>query len=311
MWRFTVTAFKLLVVPVGLAALAWNLPSGAGAGLAGSDAPLLLAAVLANQMALALFALRMRQALHAFRIEIGFMQAMRVHLQSMFYFFALPMTVGLEIARFTKIRNAARDQPNAAPLTLALLADRMLGALAALALGSALLPFMTMHADVAWNATWAACAIAAAVIAPLAWPWARRRFGDRLRASTAMLKSAGPGLLAASATAIATHAVFAAAVWLAARAAHVEITFMQTLFFVSAAMLFVVIPLSFAGVSPVEAAGFGILVAMGIAPQEAGIVVLMTYLAKVVAAFEGAAWEMYEGGWDALRMLSSTNKAER
>jgi hypothetical protein len=36
--------------------------------------------------------------------------ALRIHLQSMFYFFALPMTIRLEIARFIKIRRSSPQQ---------------------------------------------------------------------------------------------------------------------------------------------------------------------------------------------------------
>jgi hypothetical protein len=55
-----------------------------------------------------------RRACKLFQVRIGWLSALRIHLQSMFYLFALPMTIGLEIARFIKIRQiepAANSPP--------------------------------------------------------------------------------------------------------------------------------------------------------------------------------------------------------
>jgi hypothetical protein len=61
-------------------------------------------------------------------------------------------------------------------------------------------------------------------------------------------------------------------------------------------MLFVVVPISFAGVSPVEAANLAVLLGMGMPVEQAGLFAFLVYLAKLVAAIEGAAWEIGEGG---------------
>ena len=97
-------AFRLVVVP---AALIWVLSRVTGltwtpAALASPTA--LLVGLVVNQIALCVFALRMQLVLRLFEVRIGWLPALRIHLQSMFYFFALPMTVGLEIARYVKIR---------------------------------------------------------------------------------------------------------------------------------------------------------------------------------------------------------------
>ena len=131
----------------------------------------------------------------------------------------------------------------------------------------------------------------------------RRRVRAHLVELVELCRTGRRGLWVALGVSLATHCCFAFGIHLAARAAHLEIGFAQALFAVSAAMLFVVLPVSFAGVSPVEAAGLGVLVSMGIPVDQAAIFVLLSYLAKVVGAFEGAAWEIVEGGHDASRGL--------
>src|SRR5436190_10418564 len=98
-------ALKLLLVPIGLAILASQLMRDPRLGVVGLDPVLVVAALLVNQVALLLFAMRMRLALRVFGIGLTLMQSLRVHLQSVFYFFVLPMTVGLELARFAKIKS--------------------------------------------------------------------------------------------------------------------------------------------------------------------------------------------------------------
>lgn len=287
--------FKLVVVPLGLGYLAIEIAKDPRVGLVQVDAWLLAAALLANQVALALFAARMRLALGAFGMVISMVQALRVHLQSIFYFFVLPMTVGQEMARFAKIRTIVGDQVGVAALTWSLLADRLVGAAAAFMLALALLPFVEFHGLVTWAgaAPWlpfAGLAIVA-VLLLLAHGKVRRHAGEML----ALVRSGRRGLWRALAMAVVTHCCFAFAIHLAAIGANVQIQFVQTLFAISAAMLFVILPVSFAGVSPVEAAGLGVVVGMGIPVEQAAIFVLLSYLAKLVGAFEGGAWEFWEG----------------
>jgi uncharacterized membrane protein YbhN (UPF0104 family) len=307
--RYLALGVKLLVVPAAATMLAWKVTENSAVSVDHIDKWLLIAALAANQVALLLFAVRMQLAMRAFGIALGTLQSLRIHLQSIFYFFALPMTVGLEVARFAKIRNAAQVTPASGPLTLALVADRLIGATSALALAAVLLPVVGFNAAIRWDdaAPWLIAAACVLVIGAFA--FSRKLVRHRLAQITELLRRSGPGMWACFAVAILTHACFALGVYLAAQAAHVDITLVQTMFFVSAAMLFVVLPVSLAGVSPVEAAGFGVLVGLGIAPQHAAVAVVIAYLAKLIGAFEGAAWEIYEGGWDALRILLTKQKA--
>jgi uncharacterized membrane protein YbhN (UPF0104 family) len=292
---------KLFGVPVMLVLLAAKLPGAETGRLLGIDPIGLAAALVVNQLALALFAFRMQLALRAFRITLPYWPMVRVHLQSMFYFFVLPMTVGLEIARFGKLRAIAPDRVPIPSLTYALLADRIIGAAAALAIAVAALPAVTLASGLDWAGAWALLAAGGGALAALvvAHHFAKRRLGPDAPA----FRDALPWLASTFAVACVTHVCFASGVYLAAGAMHVDIGLMQAVFACSAAMLFVVVPVSFAGVSPVEAATVAVCMALGLPLEQATTVALVSYLAKLVAAFEGGAWEFMEGGSEATRAL--------
>jgi len=300
---YLVVALKLLVVPALLGWIAIEALRDPRLGIARADPVLIAGALVANQAALVLFALRMRVALAVFGIPVTLAQALRVHLQSVFYFFVLPMTVGLELARFAKIKAMTGGSAATGALTYALVADRLAGALAAFLLALALLPFLGSSATPRWDRIaswlpWIAAAGALTVLLAL-----HPRVRAHAREVLDVLRRGRRRLLACLALAAATHLAFALAVHLAAVGTNLSVTPLQTLFAVSAGMLFVVIPVSFAGLSPVEAASLGVLVGLGIPAQEAAVFALITYLAKLVAALQGGAWEVAEGGGQLSRLL--------
>ena len=296
-------ALKLLVVPAGLALLAIELAGDARLGAITIHAGLLAAALAVNQAALTLFAARMQVTLRVFGVALTLVQGLRVHLQSMFYFFVLPMTVGLEVARFAKIRSLLGERAATGALTYALLADRLVGAGAALAIALALLPFVRFERLATFGASTAWWPWAVAVAGVMLLGLLSQRLREHAAKLLALLRAEHRRLAFAFAIALVTHACFALGIHLAALGAGIPIEFLQSLFAVSAAMLFVVVPVSFAGVSPVEAANVGVLVAMGFTIEQAGLFALIAYLAKLVAAIEGAAWEIAEGGGELSRLV--------
>ena len=306
--RYVVLVFKLIVVPIGLGILAMEVVNDPRLGLVTVDPKALAAALAVNQVCLLLFAMRMQLVLRVFGVALTTGQSLRVHLQSTFYFFVLPMTVGLEMARFTKIRNLVGDRATTGALTYALLVDRLVGALAALILTLVLLLFVELKGLVRWggSAPWLLGGIAAIGVVVLL--SVRRRIHQHVKEVLGLIRSGHRGLWASLIVAILTHCCFAFGIYLAAVGVNVQIGFILTLFTISAAMLFVVFPVSFAGVSPVEGAGLGVLLAAGIPVNQAAIFVLLSYLAKLVAAFEGGGWEIYEGGRHASRLFFAKDK---
>jgi len=294
---------KLVVVPAFLGVLAVKLFNDPRLGLFKVDPIFIVVALLVNQIALFLFALRMRLVLRVFDVKISYIQSLRIHLQSMLYYFILPMTVGLEVARFAKIKSILGNKTQAATLGSALVADRLTGAIAALIWAAVLLP--TISVKVVTQRDWklpvifilGGC-IGLMVIVSL-----HGKIRLYVKELVRLCRSGRKVLWLALMVAMLTQLFFSLGVYFAARGGNLDITFIQTLFAISAAMLFIVIPISFAGVSPVEAAGVGIMVGMGVPVVQAAIFALFVYLAKLIAAFEGGAWELYEGGGHVSRRL--------
>jgi uncharacterized membrane protein YbhN (UPF0104 family) len=255
---------------------------------------LVLAGLAVNQIALAMFAGRMQGVLRIGGVHIGFGSALRIHLQSMFYFFLLPMTVGLEVARFLKIR---RIDPTAslARLGTALLLDRAFGASSALLLALACLPFVQMNLPFNLSILWISLALggaAAAALALLAWPRARG-MAFALRDE---VRGKGPALALLFGLSIAIHAVFALGVYWIALGLGLPIAFLHTLLAVAGGMLLVAIPVSLAGLGPADAGVVALLIALGYDPAVALAAGALPYLARLVGAIEGGVWEVAEGG---------------
>lgn len=302
--RYVVLAIKLLLVPAGLIALAASLLDDPRFPHLSIGPLPILAALALNQVALLLFAIRMKAVMGAFGVPVSVPQSLRIHLQSMFYFFALPMTVGLEVARFAKIKRLLGDRADNAGLSYALLADRMVGALAAVLVAAALLPFVGVPVLKLERAIpgWVAAGLGACVL--VGGYVARSALRRHLEQALDLARKGRGALAAALAVALVTHVTFILGVQVAAAGMGLGIATAQTLFAISAAMLFVVIPVSFAGVSPVEAACAALLVGLGVPIEAAAVLALIAYLAKLVAAFEGGAWEMLEGGGQLARDLA-------
>lgn len=304
--RSTGILIKLIAVPMFLGFVADKLLNAPHIGLFKMHLWWLIAALAVNQIALCLFALRMRLVLRIFTVHLSYLQSLRIHLQSMLYYFIVPMTVGLEAARFAKIKTRLGDGAHAVNLGSALVGDRLIGALAAVVWAAALLPVISLHLIVkqkAWTLPLIVTGAVCAGCVALALLHGRVRF---YAMQLIKLFHAGRSVLVLSLlVALLTQLCFALAVYLAVRGAGLEIGFIQVLFAISAAMLFIVIPVSFAGVGPAEAAAVGVMVGMGIPLEQAGIFALLTYFARLVAAFEGGVWELCEGWGEASRHLAT------
>lgn len=307
--RFLVPLAKLTLVPILLWVIGGSGLSGNGFGTVSPDYFLVAVALLANQVSLYLFAIRMRVVLRIFGIQISSFQAQRIHLQSVFYYFALPMTVGLEAARFAKIRSTVGGDVQILALGSALLADRLIGALMALVLALVLLPFMSFMIRPQWDAYSLGVTIigCSGLILLMCLHRGVRAY---LREASRLIYADRRGLWVALMVSTATHLSFAFGIYLAAIGSQIEITFPQALFAISAAMLFVVLPISFAGISPVEAAAVGLLLSLGIPADQALLFAAILYFAKLIAAFEGGGWELYDGGEYVSRRFLQGKKSE-
>lgn len=255
-------------------------------------------------IALYVFALRMRIILSAFGASISGFQAQRIHLQSIFYYFSLPMTVGLEVSRYAKIKALLGSDVRSFNLASALLADRIVGFLSAIGIAAILFPVGAATIVPKLDSKWIFLAVIFLAATITVW-LLRQQILSGLRKIVVLPRASWRWLLLAFVISFTTHAFFACAVFAGSVALSLDISVEQTFFAVCSAMLFVIFPVSFAGVSPVEAASFGLALALGLPNEQAVLFAVIVYFLKLFAAAEGACWELVDGGRAFMALLEA------
>lgn len=290
---------RILVVAGCLVYLMWRVTDGpAPATLV---APFtLVAALIVNQIALTLFAVRMRAVLALIDVDLTFMDSIRIHLQSMFYFFIVPMTVGLELARFLKIRSVA-PQADRLKLSVALVFDRLVGAGSALLIALVLLAFMPRPL-ITPSPLWALVALGGAVVAFFA-ARALPRLRQAAAVSLALVRERPGRLLGILAVSVAMHMTSAIAILLASVAFGIAIDLFQTLFAVCGGMILMVVPVAFGGFGPADAGATGLLVLLGRPSGVAVAVAALIFAARLIGGLEGGIWEIAGSGVEAISRL--------
>jgi hypothetical protein len=263
-----------------------------------------VAAVLLNQAALFVAALRLRATLAAFRVQLTPGQAMAIHLRSLFYFFFLPL-VGQEVSRYIDVRRIDPTVP-AKKLLLLLLLDRGLGLVAALAaiaaFAYAVLPARVWALfDLRWLAIGAAAALGACGLILLRRPW-RERAAELLevlrQGSVRLLVPVLLSLLALALVCAAVYAVAAASGWGAG--------FAQVSFGLSASLLGMAVPVSVFGATVGEPTGVGVMALLGLSSALAVMLISLAYVGRLLGAMQGAALELH-GGVRGLRRAQTTS----
>ncbi len=291
-------ALKLIGAPVGLVVLVLMLKEEAAFHDVGHAWRTLLVALLVNQLALTLFAIRMRSLLGVFGISIGLLDAHRIHLQSLFYFFFVPMSVGMEVSRFLKVSTLVAGVSGIS-LTAALIVDRVVGALAAGVVALLCLPYITLASplNLAGGAViWASVGVAVAVL--LAGWLVIRRFtrGGQLESLARAIRTRPGSLASGVGVSLLMQLCMGGAVFFAATAFGVIVAPVEVVFAVAASMFALLIPVSVVGAGPVEVAAVGVFVALGVQPPDAVLLASIVYSCRLVGALQGGFWEFFEGG---------------
>lgn len=292
-------AGKLALVLVALAVLVhWALtqlkPAAGGAETPRLAIEGVIAAVLLNQAALVAAALRLRATLAAFRVRITPGQALAIHLRSLFYFFFVPLSVGLEMSRYIDIR---RIDPTVSTRTLVvvLLLDRVLGLVAAVAalvaLAAVVLP-ARVWAAIHWGWIGIGLAVLAVgaglVLARQGW---RARVVELLRA----LRVGSVRLVIPVLLSLLALALVCASVYVVAAASGWGAGFSQVSFALSASLLGMALPVSLFGATLGEPTGVGVMALLGLGSALAVMLVSLAYVGRLLGAMQGAALELHGG----------------
>lgn len=307
--QYAILVVKLIGVPAGLIYLFISVVNDPHIGSLTMDAPLLIMAFMVNQLALTLFSLRMQLILSAFSISVPMLQSMRVNLQSMFYYFALPATVGLELARYAKIRTLPGNKTiGVATLGTALVTDRFVGALISVVISLLCLPFIGLSLPIGLsNGIPAIWLIAALIVFTGILAFTCYHYSAVLTTSLRIIKNIYPGLAKGLLAGCVVQLLFCTGIFLAALAIGIPVRLVEAIFLVSASMLFIVLPISFIGAGPIEVATAGLGLALGLNLEQALAFVLISYLARLIAALEGGIWEIIEGS----KLLLDLNRSSR
>ncbi len=288
-------AIRLVAVPAALAA-GWFLARSQGLELKPTGGVhLLLGALLVNQCAILLIGWRMAVGLRLFGVEIPMRDALRIAIQSQFYFFFIPVSASNEVSRYLKIR-AIRPQSTMHSLVVSLVLDRLMGLLACVVIALAALPFVGLRpiAGVTLAPAWLLLIVgmlgAGAVL--VAW-----RLGWLRKLADAVRETRGRRGLLVPATALVLVMQLATitSVWLAARWLGLPTPWVALAFGISVGTLGQVVPVTFAGAGPAEVAGAAAFLALGATGTEAGALAALVYMTRLMAALEGGAWELLQG----------------
>ena len=286
---------KLVFAPVALVVLIWLFVADEVVARLVPPGALIVVAIALNEVALILIALRMRGTFGCLSIRISPLAALRIHLQSLLYFITIPGSVGMEFARYAKVRTIL-PETSRADLGIAVVADRVLGLIAACVLSLALFPFVDRAISIsAGNELLLAVAIGV-LIAGVGVALAHRAGLFRFLAPAMIQIARRPREVAVLLMlSVAGQAAMVCAIYLAGLSVGISLPGANVAFGVSAAMLSMVIPFTIAGIGPVEATGVGLLMLLGAQGSDALILVTFGFAGRLLGALQGAIWEIVEG----------------
>jgi uncharacterized membrane protein YbhN (UPF0104 family) len=284
---------KFIFLPCGLGALIWYLSGQQNLSLKDVSWWTILVGIFLNQVAIVFFVMRSQHTLRLFSLEIPFWQAQRIHLQGMFYFFFVPMSVGLDITRLLKVRvilPAARTYN----IFLSILLDRLAGLVCAVLVILALAPFIFQNSWFSFIAEMSGpvrfgVVILTAVLLVVAiyGVYLIRKFGlySRQRLTHVFLILAYGSLM---------QITFGLAIFAFAQAFGIVVSVENVVFASAASIVAMVIPVSFLGVSAAEVVGMLAFVFIGLSSTDAAMMVAFAYICRLIAAIQGGIWEYVE-----------------
>ncbi|OSM06866.1 lysylphosphatidylglycerol synthase transmembrane domain-containing protein [Magnetofaba australis] len=267
----------------------------------------LLALALAIIPALIL-ALRFQLVLRMWELRISLKDAVRIHLQSLFYMFFMPVSVGMEVSRFAKTRHLLPEGSGTA-LATALVFDRILGLVFYILIAMALFPFVTLQReltlfgvtlDLSTGIAWAAPGVVVAMLVVIWVAWRRGLF-DKLREMAPRMAPAlrdHLGTLAwATLASLAGTMGLMCMLYLAALGFGVPVTFLDLAFIFTGGSLFAIIPITVVGVTAAEMGSMALYLLMGVPEAQAALMVGMGYAVRLLYALYGGVAELAHGGW--------------
>jgi hypothetical protein len=295
--RRAIVVLQGILVPVGLSTIAWAAIRHGDAISPKGSLAYFAAALGTLQLSLVIYARRLQFSLATVGINLQVLPTMRIAMQSLFYFFFVPLSTGAELSRWAKIKTAAPEASNLSILT-ALTLDRLVPAAACVAISLASLPFVRLSGvtvkDIGTLPVHPATVVAVLLVAGVgAGAIAIRRgwIAPLLAGIRAARNHYLRGLLFVGVTSLVVQLLSITTVWLLSRWLGIELGFAALALGTSGGMLAQVIPISLAGAGPAELGSGLLFAACGATTEEAVLLTTVLYLCKLFGAVEGGLLE--------------------
>ena len=287
-----------VLVPFGLIALLW-----VAAGRSDSIHPkghigLLIAALVLTQLSLTLLAIRFHVSLWTLSIHIPARRSALIALQSLFYFFFIPMSAGTELSRWLKVKSAAPQATHFAVMT-AIVLDRATAVIACLAISLVSLSSVELHGvQVTDVSKWPVHPVVVSIVflgVSLPSFFFAQRFGWITRIKSALHEAKSRlwrGLTTATAISITIQLFAALELWLLAQWLGINIGFAPIALGVTGGALASVVPISLAGAGSAELGAGLLFAAVGATAEEAVVLTTLLYFTKLLGALQGGVLEI-------------------
>jgi uncharacterized membrane protein YbhN (UPF0104 family) len=257
----------------------------------------LFMAAAVYQVGIFLIAERFRIMLRAIGISRTYGQCLSSYLESIPYFFISPGGVGVEFARYMKLK---KDDPTETDqkekIIFALLADRLIGFAAGVSVG--LVGFPTLYEMVMQSDRWpfiGVVIIFAAGLVGAAIFWAASTYASvflgRLK-SILFLARSRPGLISyAALLGVFSQVSLGLTTYLVAQAVHIDISLWIVLWVTAAGMVLLVIPTTILGFTLMDVSVIMFYVVCGISLQDATFLSLVGYFMRIWLGLQGGVLE--------------------
>lgn len=296
---------KLILTFLGILLLFWKLQEHIHISFETSSIYFGFLFFVAAHLFSIFYALRLKRSAAIEGITIPFFNVVKIHLQSQFYFFCIPV-VGMDAARFLKIKNSCNFSITNSSMAKVLIYDRLAGIMGALIVSFACLPFLRTSAYIVALIIVSALTfliIAASLTIMLA------RF-TRLKAILGSVKER-KRLNALVKLILVEGAISSAflsiSVVLGGLALGLEFDPIVVVLGASVAMLANAVPINLLGLGPSEFAMGSIFILLGISVEVSLALVSLSFLGRLIGAFEGAFLEGVSDLSSALQINGSTD----
>jgi len=286
-----VLGFKLIFVPIGIAALVYWASREHSVRFVDAWNAYLLAGVLLSQVSICFFALRFRRVMRVVGLRLSVREALRINALSMFYHFFVPLAAGADVTRYIKLRGLA---PERRPVAMAggIVLDHIIG-LGTLIMIAVILTILLKPTIVTLD-TRVLIFAAAVVVCVAAGAGVSIRQSSSLKVAELVRRLRGHKLDVAHAVALslAMQLLTAAAVFTGSVGWGISIGFHEILLVLTASFIFQALPFNVGGVGAADIAGTGLYIAIGLTPAAALLLVSLMYCYRLLVAVTGGICEL-------------------